>query len=215
MTYLFIALAGVTAYLLGSIPTAVWYGQAHFGIDIREHGSGNAGATNTFRVLGKRAGTAVMLIDILKGWLATSLALMLFYVEVIPQEQRITFKLIFGILALIGHILPIFAGFKGGKGVATLLGMALSLHPEAALLCIAIFLFILITFKYVSLGSMLATLAFPVSLALRMFGPEEKSLIIFGFVLFALIVFTHQKNLRKLMQGKESRMYLFKRKQNR
>ena len=126
MTYILIALAGVTAYLLGSIPTAVWYGQAHFGIDIREHGSGNAGATNTFRVLGKRAGTAVMLIDILKGWLATSMALILFYLEVIPQEQRITFKLIFGILALIGHILPIFAGFRGGKGVATLLGMALS-----------------------------------------------------------------------------------------
>lgn len=215
MNIVLITLCAVLAYLLGSIPTAVWYGQAHFELDIREHGSGNAGATNTFRVLGKRAGTAVMLIDIIKGWVATSLALMLYYLDVISADERITFKLVFGLLAVIGHVYPIFANFRGGKGAATILGMGLSLHPEAALFCIAIFLFILITFKYVSLGSMLGTLAFPVSMVFQMFGPEKTILIIFGFVQFLVIVITHQKNVRRLLRGEESRMNLFKKKQNR
>lgn len=215
MNIVLITLCAVLAYLLGSIPTAVWYGQAHFELDIREHGSGNAGATNTFRVLGKRAGTAVMLIDIIKGWVATSLALMLYYLDVISADERITFKLVFGLLAVIGHVYPIFANFRGGKGAATILGMGLSLHPEAALFCTAIFLFILITFKYVSLGSMLGTLAFPVSMVFQMFGPEKTILIIFGFVQFLVIVITHQKNVRRLLRGEESRMNLFKKKQNR
>lgn len=197
------------AYLLGSTPTAVWYGLAYFDVDVRQHGSGNAGATNTFRVLGKRAGTAVMLIDVLKGWTATSLALILFYLQVIDLQSVIVYKILFGMIAVVGHIFPIFAHFKGGKGVATLLGMLLSLHPEAALLCIAVFLLVMITFRYVSLASMLAALAFPLSMIFKLFGSESPLTIIFGFVFFLVIVVTHQKNIGRLLKGTESRTYLF------
>lgn len=107
------------AYLIGAIPTAVWVGKAYYGIDVREHGSGNAGATNTFRVLGKKPGSFVMLVDILKGWTAASLANFLVILEVISPEKLILFKIIMGVLAVIGHIFPVYVGFKGGKGVAT------------------------------------------------------------------------------------------------
>ncbi|MFN8357717.1 MAG: glycerol-3-phosphate 1-O-acyltransferase PlsY [Spirosomataceae bacterium] len=212
MQELSIVSCALLAYLLGSVPTAVWYGLAYFGIDIRQHGSGNAGATNTFRVLGKRAGTAVMLIDILKGWTATSLALILYYLQVIDLQGVIACKILFGTMAVVGHIFPVFAHFKGGKGVATLLGMVLSLHPEAALLCIAVFLLVMITFRYVSLASMIAALAFPLSMIFRLFGTESSLTIIFGFVFFLIIVITHQKNIIRLIRGQESRTYLFKRK---
>jgi glycerol-3-phosphate acyltransferase PlsY len=203
-----ILLCALLAYLLGSVPTAVWYGQAYFGLDIRQRGSGNAGATNTFRVLGKRAGTIVLLIDVLKGWVATNLALILFYVGEIHEEDRIAYKLAFGMIAVLGHLKPIFADFKGGKGVATLLGMVLSLHPEAALSCLGAFLVVLVVTKYVSLASMVGTFTFPVLLLAQAFGPEKTSLIVFGFAVFALVLWTHQKNIGRLLRGQESRTYL-------
>jgi glycerol-3-phosphate acyltransferase PlsY len=206
-----ILLCALLAYLLGSVPTAVWYGQAYFGIDIRQRGSGNAGATNTFRVFGKRAGTIVLLIDVLKGWVATNLALILFYLDEISQDERITYKLAFGLIAVLGHLKPIFADFKGGKGVATLLGMVLSLHPEAALTCLGAFLLTLILTKYVSLASMVGTFAFPILLLAQAFGPEKTSLIVFGFAVFALVMWTHQKNVGRLLRGQESRVYLSRR----
>jgi glycerol-3-phosphate acyltransferase PlsY len=130
MDVLLIIAGFVMAYLLGSLPTSVWLGQAYFGIDVRDFGSGNAGATNTFRVLGRKAGIIVMLVDILKGWTATSLALLLYLMNVIPFDDLLMYKLLFGILSVIGHIFPIYVGFKGGKGVATLLGMVLAIHTE-------------------------------------------------------------------------------------
>ncbi|MBO9638212.1 glycerol-3-phosphate 1-O-acyltransferase PlsY [Siphonobacter aquaeclarae] len=201
-----VLIAGILAYLLGSIPTSVWYGQAFFGIDVRNHGSGNAGATNTFRVLGKRAGTIVLLIDVLKGWIAANLALILFYLGEISMDERVPMKLAFGIIAVIGHLFPVFANFKGGKGVATLLGMVLSIHPEAAGACIAVFVLVMISSRYVSLSSILATLSFPLMMVFGLFGPESNLLIIFGFVLFALIVYTHHKNIGRLLRGEESRV---------
>lgn len=202
---------GMVAYLLGSIPTAVWYGQGFFGIDIRQHGSGNAGATNVFRVLGKRAGTIVMLVDVMKGYTATILAPLLWYVGVITNAEILTFKIVFGFIAIIGHLYPVFARFKGGKGVASLLGMVLAIHPEMALVCIGIFLLVVTTSQYVSLGSMLAALAFPVLLLLRIFGQKESPLlIVFGFIVFLMVVLTHQKNIGRLWRGQENRTVLIR-----
>jgi glycerol-3-phosphate acyltransferase PlsY len=209
MTFSLFLITIIGAYLLGSIPTSVWYGIGYFGIDVRQHGSGNAGATNTFRVLGKRAGTIVMLIDVLKGWTATCLALLLFYFNVIDDSQLLTYKIVFGIIAIAGHIFPVFVGFKGGKGVATLLGMVLAVHPELALMSITIFILTLLTSQYVSLSSILATLAFPVLSLLGLFGRPDTLLVVFGFVMFLLVVITHQKNIVRLFNGSESRVKLF------
>ena len=200
----------VAAYLLGSIPSSVWYGIGYFGIDVRKHGSGNAGATNTFRVLGKRAGTIVMLIDVLKGWTATCLASLLFYMSTIGETELLMYKILFGIIAIVGHIFPVFVNFKGGKGIATLLGMVLAIHPELALVCITIFILTLIASQYVSLSSILATLAFPVLSWVGVFGQPEPLLIVFGFVMFVLVVITHQKNIIRLVNGNENRVNIFR-----
>ncbi len=214
MNWLHIVPCAVLAYLLGSIPTAVWYGQAFFGLDIRQFGSGNAGATNTFRVLGKRAGTVVMLIDVLKGWLAANLGLMLFYLDSIAVEERVDLKLAFGLIAVVGHLFPLFAGFRGGKGVATLLGMVLSIHPQAASVCIGIFLLVMLITQYVSLSSMLAAMSFPLLMLDGYFGKEPTVLVVFAFVMFALVVFTHQKNIGRLLRGQESRVPLRRRRRD-
>ncbi|MEY4610127.1 MAG: Glycerol-3-phosphate 1-O-acyltransferase [Bacteroidota bacterium] len=200
------------SYLLGSIPTAIWYGETYHGIDIREHGSGNAGATNTFRVLGRKAGSIVLFVDALKGFLATSLAAGLFYFRLVDWETCVTLKILFGFLAVIGHLLPIFCDFKGGKGVATTLGMVLALHPQAALVSILVFLVVFAVSKYVSLGSMVASLAFPIMLSLEVFGQELPILIYFGSFVAFLVVFTHRQNIVRIFQGTENRMYLIPRK---
>jgi len=193
------------AYLLGSLPTAVWLGQAYFGIDIREYGSGNAGATNTFRVLGKKAGTIVMLVDILKGWTAASLANILYLGSFIEYEKLFYYQLIFGLFAVTGHILPVYVKFKGGKGIATLMGVVLAIQTEVALASAVVFLIVLVTSKYVSLGSMLASLAFPLLLLIPYFKPEDPALVVFGFTIFAIVILTHQKNIKRLIKGEESK----------
>jgi len=203
----------LTAYLIGAIPTAVWVGKSFYGIDVRQHGSGNAGATNTFRVLGKKPGAFVMLADILKGWVATSLVSFLVTLEVISPEKLILFKIIMGILAVIGHIFPVYVGFKGGKGVATLMGMVLAIQPVAALICLGIFMVVLLVSKYVSLGSMMAAVAFPLLLLLPRFHPDEPLLIVFGFILSLLVILTHKKNINRLIQGQESKIYILKKKE--
>lgn len=211
MNSILLGITGVVAYLIGSIPTAVWYGQGFFGIDIRQHGSGNAGATNVFRTLGKRAGTVVMLVDVIKGYTATILATLLWYAGVITEPEIITFKIGFGLVAVVGHLYPVFAQFRGGKGVASLLGMVLAIHPEMALVCIGIFLLVVIASQYVSLGSILAALAFPVLLLLRIFGEKESPLlIVFGFIVFLMVVLTHQKNIGRLWRGQENRTVLIR-----
>ncbi len=211
MVFLIVGLC-LLSYLLGSIPTAIWYGETYHGIDIREHGSGNAGATKTFRVLGRKAGSIVLFVDALKGFLATSLASGLFYFRLVDWETCVTLKILFGFLAVIGHLLPIFCDFKGGKGVATTLGMVLALHPQAALVSILVFLVVFAVSKYVSLGSMIASLAFPIMLSLGVFGQELPILIYFGSFVAFLVVFTHRQNIVRIFQGTENRMYLIPRK---
>ncbi len=211
MNVLAVAVAFIIAYLLGSIPTSVWYGRTFFGVDVRNFGSGNAGATNTFRVLGKRAGTVVMLGDMLKGYTAALVAVWLWKLGYIPEDNVLTFKLLFGLTAVIGHLYPVFAQFRGGKGVASLLGMVLATHPEVAGVCIGIFLLVVIASQYVSLGSMLAALSFPILLLLRVFGQKESPLlIVFGFVVFLLVVLTHKKNIGRILNGQESRTVLIR-----
>ncbi|MGV3640547.1 MAG: glycerol-3-phosphate 1-O-acyltransferase PlsY [Adhaeribacter sp.] len=196
----------LAAYLIGAIPTAVWVGKTFYGVDVRQHGSGNAGATNTFRVLGKKPGSFVMAVDIFKGWAATSLAQVLVMSGAIEPDKLILFKIILGVLAVLGHIFPVYVGFKGGKGVATLMGMVLAIHLPAALICLGIFLVVLLLFKYVSLGSMIAAIAFPLLLLLPRFHPEEPLLIVFGFLLSLMVVLTHKKNIGRLLQGQESKV---------
>lgn len=204
--FLFIGLA----YLIGSMPTAVWTGQIFFNTDVREHGSGNAGATNTIRVLGKTAGFSVLAIDIFKGWTATMLVPFLMYQGVVDSQYRTFLELIFGVSAVAGHIYPVFANFKGGKGVATLLGMVICIHFEIALICIVVFLLVFTISHYVSLGSMLAALSFPVSMLFPRFHPEENLALLVGFLLFILVVYTHKANVRRLLKGEESKLYLSK-----
>lgn len=201
------------AYLFGSIPAAVWIGQAFYGIDVREYGSGNAGATNTFRVLGTKAGIAVMSIDIFKGWTATNLAFLIGLSVTGPQNsvQFYNYQLALGITAVMGHLFPVFAGFRGGKGVATLFGMILAVHHQAALLCVLVFILVLLISKYVSLSSILAGFTFPLSV-IFIFQTPIRSVVLYGMCICVLILVTHQKNIERILKGKESKVNLFKKK---
>ncbi|MEJ7558516.1 MAG: glycerol-3-phosphate 1-O-acyltransferase PlsY [Pedobacter sp.] len=201
------------AYLFGSIPTAVWLGQAFYGVDVREYGSGNAGATNTFRVLGKKAGIAVMIIDIAKGYTATNLAYFIGLSVTGPQHtsQFVNYQLALGVTAVMGHLFPIFAGFRGGKGVATLFGMILAVNLPAAMFCVLVFVVVLLATKYVSLGSICAGFTFPLS-TIFILQSTIRSEVLYGMCVCVLILVTHQKNLERLLKGKESKVYLFKKK---
>lgn len=204
----------ILAYLFGSIPTAVWIGQAFYGIDVREYGSGNAGATNTFRVLGKKAGIAVMVLDILKGYTATNLAYLIGLSVTGPQNsvQFVNYQLALGITAVMGHLFPVFAGFRGGKGIATLFGMILAVHSGAALLCVLTFVVVLLISKYVSLSSILSGFTFPLSI-IFIFQSPIRSVVLYGMCICVLILVTHQKNIERLLKGKELKINLFKRKE--
>lgn len=198
----------ILAYLIGSIPTSVWVSKAVFNIDIRNFGSGNAGATNTFRVLGSKWGSFVMLVDVTKGIIATSLYILTpFYLT--NELARTNFMIILGLTAVIGHIFPIWAEFKGGKGVATLLGMTIAIQPMVALLCLVVFAFTLITTRFVSLSSMLAGVAFMV-LILFIFNEKETMYRLFAIIVALMVVITHQKNIGRLLKGTENKVPLFK-----
>ncbi len=200
----------VIGYLLGSIPSAVWVGQLFYGIDVREYGSGNAGATNTFRVLGKKAGIPVLLLDILKGWSAVNLALWFTGFNA-GSEELINLQLALAIAALLGHVFPVFVGFRGGKGVATLLGVVIAVHLYAALIAIAVFVVVLLITNYVSLSSICAALSFPIAVTV-VFKVQVPSLVIFSFFISVLLIITHQKNIERLMRKSESRVSLFRKK---
>ncbi len=199
-------LAIVISYLLGSIPTAVWWGKTFFDTDVREHGSRNAGATNTFRVLGKKAGIPVLLIDILKGMAAIFVGGLITGYET-GTAELVNMEIACGVFAVLGHLFPIFAGFKGGKGVATTLGVVLSLHPLGAASSIAIFLVVFLATRYVSLGSVLAAFAFPF-MVIMVFQTPYNSLMYFSMIFAILIIIKHQKNLQRLINNEENRMKL-------
>ncbi len=199
----------IGAYLLGSIPSAVWIGKAVRGIDVREHGSKNAGATNTMRVLGVKVGIPVLLIDILKGFTAVKLAFL--SPDFVPGTNAfVNLQLILGAAAILGHVFPIFAGFRGGKGVATMVGILLALHWPATLVAIGVFLITLCIFKYVSLGSLMMGISFPISV-IFIFKTDSISLKIFSIVACILLIITHRKNISRLLNGQENKAtFLFK-----
>jgi glycerol-3-phosphate acyltransferase PlsY len=199
-------LFGILAYLLGSIPTSVWIGKCYYNTDIREHGSKNAGATNTFRVLGKSAGIVVLLIDIFKGVLAVFLPI---YFSTLQNDSFILIQLFVGILVILGHVFPIFAQFKGGKGVATSLGIVIGIYPLAAFCSFIIFSIIFLIFKYVSLGAIVSSFLFPI---IVIFILKSDSIYLNGFsvLLGITVIITHRKNIRRLLNGSENKMNIFK-----
>jgi acyl phosphate:glycerol-3-phosphate acyltransferase len=200
----------ISAYLLGSIPSAVWFGKLLFGIDVREQGSKNAGATNTVRVLGWKAGLPVLLVDILKGFAAVNLVWISTYFS--GTENFVDLQLTLGGFAVLGHIYPIFAGFRGGKGVACMFGIILAIAPLPTLIALGIFLITLLITKYVSLSSILAGFTFPL-LIMFVFKTTIQSLIIFSLIVSVLLLLTHQKNIERLIRKEESKAnFLFKKK---
>ncbi len=196
------------AYLIGSVPTAIWISKYFFKIDIRDYGSGNAGATNTFRVLGSKWGTIVMAVDVLKGIIATSLYILLPY-YLTDEWDRTNFMIGLGLAAVMGHIFPIWAGFRGGKGVATLLGMAVAIQPLVALCCVGVFLIVLYLTRFVSLSSILAGVSFMVFI-LFIFNEKETLYRIFAVLVALMVILTHQKNIGRILKGTESKIPLFK-----
>jgi len=199
MLNLTVALAA--SYLLGSIPTALIAGRIIGGIDIREHGSGNAGATNVYRLFGMKPYLATLSIDAFKGFASVAFVAP-FGVGVFSDHRTAIYC---GLAAVIGHIWTVFAGFKGGKGVATAGGMFLGLAPAATLSALAIYLIVTLTTKYVSLGSMLAAVSAPLFLIAqrRMKGGVPGELIVMAAALALLIIYTHRENIKRLLKGEE------------
>jgi acyl phosphate:glycerol-3-phosphate acyltransferase len=200
----------ISAYLIGSIPTAYWIGKLFFNIDIREHGSKNMGASNTFRVLGAVWGIIVLVIDMGKGIAAVQLFHAVQSSDWLSSE--LTFwKLIFGLVAVAGHIFPVFAGFKGGKGVATLFGVVLAIQPLTALISIGAFVVVVFLTKYISLGSIVAVIVFA---ACVWFAVKETNVYMRGFSVVAalLVIVAHRANIKRLIAGTENKFKGLRRK---
>lgn len=190
----------IFAYLAGSIPTAVWYGKIFHGVDVRQHGSGNAGATNSLRTLGKKAGIIVLIVDFLKGFLAVKAA------SLFSAETDSILPLIMGLAVIAGHIFPIFAQFRGGKGVATAMGVLVATFPWAALGCMVVFMIIVFATKYVSLGSILGALTFPIQLTFNLWNDNaNKYAIGFAWLIFIILAVMHRQNIQRLLKGTESK----------
>jgi glycerol-3-phosphate acyltransferase PlsY len=202
----------ILSYLLGSIPSAVWVGKYFKGIDIREHGSKNAGATNTFRVLGKRYGWLVLLVDVAKGSIASCLPY--FFASCWfagYKDEFLILQLTAAFFAVFGHVFPVFAQFRGGKGVATSLGVIIGINPPAAAVCLAIFLLVFISSGYVSLGSITAALCFPL-VSYYFVHDDTRIMIVFTIVLGVSVIWAHRTNIERLRNKTENRMNLFEKK---
>ena len=205
----------VIAYLLGSIPSAVWIGRRYYGVDIREHGSKNAGTTNMLRVLGRRAALPVFAIDFMKGFVAVTIVSLLKYDPNIPGPWVTNLKIIATVFVVLGHIFPAFANFKGGKGVATLVGAMTGIHPAIMMLCFSVWLLIFIISHYVSLASMIAGCCFPVFVGIfshtsyKRYGDISWTFMAFSILVAILLLWTHRKNIERLKNGTESKIRLW------
>jgi len=211
MTVIYILLELLVAYLIGSLSSAVWIGKLLYGIDVRQHGSGNAGATNVIRVLGYKAGIPVMLVDVFKGWVAVQLAIW-FPIPGLGSEALIYLRIGMALAAVMGHVFPVYLGFRGGKGVGTIAGAGMSLFPLAILLVLVVFILVLATTHYVSLASILASLAFPL-VVYFITGIRHPGLIGLSVLVAIFIPATHRKNISRLLKGEE-RKFDFRRKKS-
>jgi len=191
----------IAAYLLGSIPSSIWIGKWLRGIDLRKYGSGNAGATNAFRVLGKGPGTMVLALDMLKGVAAIYLSSLQTLLNR-GTEGWIILQITLGLIAVAGHIFPVFAGFRGGKGVATIAGIGLALHLPSALAALGVYILVVVIGRISSLGSLAAVVSYPLWMV-WIFQTDYVSLKVFSLMVPVLVLITHRKNLVRLMKGSE------------
>ena len=195
----------VIAYLIGSVPSAIWVSKWFFGIDVRDYGSKNAGATNTFRVIGKKAGFPVLFFDILKGWGAVKGLCLIFSSYTICSDQFVNLELAIGVAAVFGHVFPVYEGFKGGKGVASYFGGSLFLLPIPTILAMIIWFFTVKLSKHSSLGALLSIFLLTIYQLVFIYGNLEKGLV---FVIFLLIFFKHNSNIKRLIKGEENKINL-------
>ena len=193
-------LAFLVAYLLGSIPSAVWLGKWSHGMDVREHGSKNAGATNSFRVLGKRTGIMVLLLDVSKGVLSMMVCRL-----ILGDTESMLYQMIAAGICVLGHVFPVFAGFRGGKGVATSLGVFLGLNPLTAVTCMVVFLVVFLISRYVSLSSITAAFLLPF-ISFFIYHQEAREVLYFNIILSLIVILAHHKNIKRLIAGEEQRM---------
>jgi acyl phosphate:glycerol-3-phosphate acyltransferase len=205
------------SYIVGSIPTSIILSKWRHGFDIRSKGSGNAGGTNVFRVLGWKSGVFVIVVDALKGVIATTVVARLFWDPALPFYNHTPFddftiiQMICGGAAVIGHVWTMFAGFKGGKGIATGSGMLIGIAPTEFAVSIAVFLIFLYAFKYVSLGSIMAAASFPLSLIIRynILSDEihsYKTLVFFSTGIALFLIYSHRANIKRLIEGTERKI---------
>ena len=216
LTWLSVIGLMIAAYLLGSIPSAVWIGKKYYGIDIREHGSKNAGTTNMLRVLGKRAALPVFIIDYFKGFVAVILTSLMRYDDNVSEAWLINLRIIATAFVVLGHIYPIFAGFKGGKGVATLLGAGTGIYAPILMLCFGVWCLVFAIWHYVSLASMVAGCCYPTLVLIFSTMTYDANapfgnvpFIVFSWVVAVLLIWTHRKNISRLREGTESKIYLW------
>ncbi len=214
-----LAVIVVLSYLVGSIPGSLWVGKLLHRVDVREHGSGNAGATNVFRVLGWKAGILATLVDVGKGFLAAGVIAVVVRIDPLPQDLPFwqigtLTKMLAGVAAIGGHMFPVFAGFKGGKGMNTAMGVLLAITPVSISVAVAVFVCVLLATRAVSLASMTAAIAFPISVGVRKYflGIEQldASLFIISIVMAAGLIWAHRSNIRRLIEGTENRVRTFR-----
>lgn len=214
----------ILAYLVGSIPTSILIARGVKGIDIRQHGSGNAGGTNVFRVLGWKYGVLTIILDALKGAVAVILIARLYlgnfpFPNATPFDDFTLVQIIAGLVAVVGHIWTIFAGFKGGKGIATSLGFLIAIITVDMFIALGVFFLVVTVSRYVSLGSILAAISVPLILIIRenIFNVEISgyhTILPFAILLALLVIYTHRANVGRLLNGSESRITLFNKKKS-
>ena len=192
------------SYIIGSFPTAVWVGKIFHNIDIREHGSRNAGATNTFRVLGNKWGWIVLFVDIGKGYLAASLPFFLSSLYYGFKDEVLILQLIASLCAVVGHVFPVFANFRGGKGVATYVGILFSINFILGFTFGTVWIVTYLLSKFSSLASILASISIPIFVFL-----SETNNAIFYLIMFVLIFYTHRENIKRLINKQETKTKIY------
>lgn len=208
------------SYLVGSVPSSIWVGKLVKGVDIRDHGSGNAGATNTFRLLGWRPGVSVLAIDFFKGFVSSLWISQLAYHIGAGPVTLFEFwsidpflSITCGIAAVVGHMFPLYANFDGGKGMATAAGMLCGIEPVSVGIAASVFLIVLLTSRYVSLASLVAAFVYPLVLVALRYGygwDIDGSILIFAAIIGLAIIIKHKGNIKRLLNGTENKVSSFR-----